>query len=52
MVSIKTEGERAVVATVTETMFALKIGRAKLYELLNSSALESYRESSSNNGPM
>ncbi|WP_234685688.1 helix-turn-helix domain-containing protein [Bradyrhizobium monzae] len=47
MISTKPEGERAVVATVNETMFALKIGRAKLYELLNSSALESYREGAS-----
>ncbi|QOZ45515.1 DNA-binding protein [Bradyrhizobium sp. CCBAU 53340] len=47
MASMKGEGERAVIATVNETMFALKIGRAKLYELLNSNALESYREGAS-----
>ncbi|BBO06309.1 hypothetical protein SG09_56590 [Bradyrhizobium ottawaense] len=47
MISTKTEGERAVVATVNETMFALKVGRAKLYELLHSRALDSYREGAS-----
>ncbi|MGY4370719.1 hypothetical protein ACVW1A_006784 [Bradyrhizobium sp. LB1.3] len=41
------ENDRAVVATVNETMTALKIGRAKIYELLNSGALESYLEGSS-----
>ncbi|MCK1437069.1 DNA-binding protein [Bradyrhizobium sp. 15] len=37
----------AVVASVKETMLALKIGRAKTYELLNSGELESYLEGSS-----
>lgn len=37
----------ALVATVNETMAALKVGRAKLYELLNSGELESYLEGSS-----
>jgi hypothetical protein len=32
------------VATVNETMAALKIGRAKTYELINSGELESYLE--------
>lgn len=35
------------VATVNETMLALKVGRAKLYELLNANELESYLEGSS-----
>jgi len=47
MISKKGEGERGVVATVNETMFALKVGRAKLYELLRSKALDSYREGAS-----
>lgn len=47
MISTKSEGERAVVATVNETMFALRIGLAKLYELLHSRALDSYREGAS-----
>ncbi|WP_409188756.1 DNA-binding protein [Bradyrhizobium sp. RDM4] len=38
---------RALVATVNETMAALKIGRAKTYELLNARELESYLEGSS-----
>ncbi|MBM7482679.1 hypothetical protein ACVWWI_004009 [Bradyrhizobium sp. USDA 3686] len=38
---------RPVVATVNETMATLKVGRAKLYELLNSGELESYLEGSS-----
>lgn len=35
------------VATVNETMATLKIGRAKLYELLNTGELESFLEGSS-----
>lgn len=37
----------SLVATVNETMAALKVGRAKLYELLSSGELESYLEGSS-----
>jgi hypothetical protein len=37
----------AVVGSVNETMAALQIGRAKVYELLNSGELESYLEGSS-----
>ncbi|RZN03820.1 DNA-binding protein [Bradyrhizobium genosp. SA-3] len=37
----------ALVATVQETMTVLRIGRAKLYELLNAGILESYLEGSS-----
>jgi hypothetical protein len=47
MIAMRGESDRAVVATVNETMAALKIGRAKIYELLNSGALESYLEGSS-----
>ncbi|MGL3107080.1 helix-turn-helix domain-containing protein [Bradyrhizobium sp. BR 1432] len=37
----------ALVASVNETMHALKIARAKTYELLNSGELKSYLEGSS-----
>lgn len=37
----------ALVASVKETMLALKIARAKTYELLNAGELESYLEGSS-----
>jgi hypothetical protein len=37
----------AMVATVNETMAALKIGRAKTYELINSGQLQSYVEGAS-----
>jgi hypothetical protein len=37
----------ALVATVNETMAALKIGRAKTYELINSAQLQSYVEGTS-----
>lgn len=37
----------ALVATVNETMAALKVGRAKLYELLAAGELESYLQGSS-----
>ncbi|WP_342711278.1 DNA-binding protein [Bradyrhizobium sp. B124] len=40
-------GQNSIVASVNETMAALKIGRAKTYELLNSGLLESYLEGSS-----
>ncbi|WP_338821404.1 hypothetical protein WDM22_21610 [Bradyrhizobium septentrionale] len=40
-------GKKSIVASVNETMAALKIGRAKTYELLNSGILESYLEGSS-----
>lgn len=39
--------KRSIVASVNEAMIALKIGRAKIYELLNSGELESYREGGS-----
>jgi hypothetical protein len=42
---LSTEGP--LVATVNETMVALKIGRAKTYELINSGELESYLEGAS-----
>lgn len=35
---------RPIVASVNETMAALKIGRAKTYELINSGQLQSYVE--------
>jgi hypothetical protein len=35
--------KRSIVASVNEAMIALKIGRAKMYELINSGELESYR---------
>lgn len=38
---------RVIVATPKETMVALRIGRAKLYELLNSGVLESFLEGKS-----
>ncbi|GAA0005558.1 helix-turn-helix domain-containing protein [Bradyrhizobium diazoefficiens] len=44
MFETKTASRPAIVATVNETMAALRIGRAKIYELLNSGALESYLE--------
>lgn len=37
----------ALIAMVNETMAALKVGRAKLYELLAANELESYRQGSS-----
>lgn len=36
--------QRPLVASVNECMHFLKIGRAKLYELINAGELESYRE--------
>ncbi|WP_342729867.1 DNA-binding protein [Bradyrhizobium sp. B117] len=39
--------KRSIVASVNEAMIALKIGRAKIYQLLNSGELESYREGGS-----
>jgi excisionase family DNA binding protein len=36
-----------IVASVNETMATLKIGREKIYQLLNSGELESYREGGS-----
>ncbi|MET3967287.1 helix-turn-helix domain-containing protein [Bradyrhizobium sp. S3.9.1] len=36
--------QRTLVASVNECMHTLKIGRAKLYELINAGELESYRE--------
>jgi excisionase family DNA binding protein len=38
---------RPIVASVNETMAALHIGRAKIYQLLNSGELASYREGGS-----
>lgn len=38
---------RPIVASVNETMVALKIGRAKTYELINSGQLQSYVEGTS-----
>ena len=38
------EGVAALVASPNQTMAALGIGRAKLYELINASELESYCE--------
>jgi excisionase family DNA binding protein len=38
---------RPIVASVNETMATLKIGREKIYQLLNSGELESYREGGS-----
>jgi excisionase family DNA binding protein len=38
---------RPIVASVNETMTALKIGREKIYQLLNSGELESYRDGGS-----
>jgi excisionase family DNA binding protein len=35
---------RPIVGSVNETMTALKIGREKIYQLLNSGELESYRD--------
>jgi excisionase family DNA binding protein len=35
---------RPIVASVNETMATLRIGREKIYQLLNSGELESYRE--------
>lgn len=40
-------GGRPIVASVNETMFTLKVGREKIYQLLNSRELESYREGGS-----
>ncbi|WP_338688058.1 DNA-binding protein [Bradyrhizobium sp. 26S5] len=48
---IKLGHTRPIVASVNETMSALKIGRAKLYELLNSGELESYLEGASRKIP-
>lgn len=39
--------DRPIVASVNQTMSTLKIGREKIYELLNSGELESYREGGS-----
>ena len=36
-----------IVASVNETMATLKIGRQKIYQLLNSGELQSYREGTS-----
>jgi excisionase family DNA binding protein len=44
---IKLSDSRPIVASVNETMSALQIGREKIYQLLNSGELESYREGSS-----
>lgn len=41
------EPVRPIVASVNETMAMLKIGREKIYQLLNSGDLESYREGGS-----
>jgi excisionase family DNA binding protein len=38
---------RPIVASVNETMATLKIGREKIYQLLNAGELESYREGGS-----
>jgi excisionase family DNA binding protein len=38
---------RPIVGSVNETMTALKIGREKIYQLLNSGELESYRDGGS-----
>jgi excisionase family DNA binding protein len=38
---------RPIVASVNETMTALSIGREKIYQLLNSGELESYRDGGS-----
>ena len=38
---------RPIVASVNETMGTLKIGREKIYQLLNSGELESYRDGGS-----
>lgn len=43
----RTRDPLALVASVKETMLALKIARAKTYELLNAGELESYLEGSS-----
>ncbi|OAF05821.1 hypothetical protein AYJ54_02735 [Bradyrhizobium centrolobii] len=42
--SLKGREQRPIVASVNETMTMLKIGREKIYQLLNSGELESYRE--------
>lgn len=47
MIGTKSVSGPAIVATVNETMAALRIGRAKLYQLLNSGVLESYLEGAS-----
>ncbi len=39
--------KQSIVASVNEAMIALKIGRAKIYELINSGELESYRAGAS-----
>jgi excisionase family DNA binding protein len=44
---IKFSDTRPIVASVNETMSALQIGREKIYQLLKSGELESYREGSS-----
>jgi excisionase family DNA binding protein len=48
---LKLSDSRPIVASVNETMSALKIGRAKIYQLLNSGELESYREGASRKIP-
>jgi hypothetical protein len=42
-----TGGDMALVASPNQTMIALGIGRAKLYELINAGELDSYVEGSS-----
>ena len=44
---VRLNNGRPIVASVNETMSALGIGREKIYRLLNSGELESYREGSS-----
>lgn len=46
-ISPRFDEARPIVASVNETMAALKIGREKIYQLLNSGELESYREGGS-----
>jgi len=44
---VRLNNGRPIVASVNETMSALGIGREKIYQLLNSGELESYRGGSS-----
>jgi excisionase family DNA binding protein len=46
-ISLRFGEARPIVASVNETMTTLKIGREKIYQLLNSGELESYREGGS-----
>lgn len=46
-IGVRSRDPLALVASVKETMLALKIARAKTYELLNAGELESYLEGSS-----